>query len=317
MSAEPRAPEDALFRCPETGAPLAREPEGYRSPAGKLWPLLRGIPRFVASDAYVGSFSFEWNTHTQTQLDSSNAGRARSTELLHDKTGLTREQVAGKLVLDAGVGAGRFSEVLGEWGARVVGVDLSYAVESASRNLARFPQVRVAQADIFQLPFAPETFDFIVSIGVLHHTPDTRRAFAALVPLLKPGGELCVWVYPREGDFLVRDEWIPFTRRIPNRLFYRFCRRLLPLVSERPGHPLVTYLKSVFPFSDQGMGLENDILDTFDGFSPQFHGIHTPAEVRAWFAEEGLVDVVSQPEWGTAVRGRKPLAAPERRGEEA
>lgn len=297
---------DAIFRCPESGAELEASEDAFLSPSGKRWPRLRDIPRFVESDQYVGSFSFEWNTHTQTQLDSSNQGLAKSAQILQEKTGLTPEDVKGKLVLDAGVGAGRFSEILAEWGANVVGVDLSYAVESAHANLGRFPNARVAQADIFKLPFAPETFDVIISIGVLHHTPDTKRAFESLVPLLKPGGQICIWVYPREGDYVIRDEWIPFTRKLPNQLFYRFCRRFVPLATRHASNPLVQYVKGVFPFSQQGMGTENDILDTFDGFSPHFHGIHTPEEVQGWFRAQGLIEVESQAIYRTAVRGEKP-----------
>lgn len=297
---------ESLFRCPETGAELEADPAGYRAPSGKIWPVVRDIPRFVEDDQYVASFSFEWNTHTQTQLDSSNQGIAKSAQILQEKTGLTPEDVKGKLVLDAGVGAGRFSEILGEWGAKVVGVDLSYAVESAHHNLSRFPDVQVAQADIFKLPFAPETFDVIISIGVLHHTPDTRRAFESLVPLLKPGGQICIWVYPRAGDYITRDEWIPFTRRLPNKLFYRFCRSFVPIASRNPHNPIIQYVRGVFPFSQQGMGTENDILDTFDGFSPHFHGIHTPEEVQGWFRDQGLVEVRSQAIYPTAVRGEKP-----------
>ena len=297
-----------LFRCPESGAELARTPAGFLAPSGKLWPIERGVPRFVASDKYVSSFSFEWNTHPQTQLDSSNDAQARSEQVLHEKTGLSEEDVRGELVLDAGVGAGRFSEVLARWGARVVGVDLSFAVEAARDNLSRFPHVQIAQADIFELPFAPETFDLIVSIGVLHHTPDTERAFQALVRLLKPGGRICIWVYPDAGDYARRDVWIPFTRNVPSRLFYRFCRRLVGLARRHPRHPLIRYLGGVFPISDQGYGLENDVLDTFDGYSPYFHGTHAPAEVEGWFREAGLGEIEGQPGWPTAVRGTKPPA---------
>ena len=152
-----------LFRCPESGEPLQLEDDALVSSSSRRWPIVKNIPRFVRSDLYVGSFSFEWNIHAHTQLDSFTSERS-SEEVLKQKTGLNSEQVFGKLVLDAGVGAGRFCDILSRWGADVVGVDLSYAVEVAYRNLRDRPNVIIAQADIGKLPFAPETFDFIVSI---------------------------------------------------------------------------------------------------------------------------------------------------------
>src|SRR5581483_11894721 len=176
-------------------------------PDGKhSYPVVREIPRFVSSDHYVRSFSFEWNVHNQTQLDTFRHDHS-SEDMFHQKTGLTPGDVRGKLVLDAGIGAGRFADVLARWGANVVGIDLSYAVEAANQNFGEMPNVLVCQADIGRLPFRPGTFDFIVSIGVLHHTPDTRSFFQHLPRYLKPGGEIAIWVYPNEGDYVVRSRW--------------------------------------------------------------------------------------------------------------
>ena len=87
---------------------------------------------------------------------------------------------------------GRFAEVATRWGAHVVGIDLSLAAEVAAQSLRR--DATVFQADVFQLPFAPESFDFIYSIGVLHHTPDCEHAFKVLPGLLKPVG-IAIWLY--------------------------------------------------------------------------------------------------------------------------
>ncbi len=297
-------PDYSIFRDPETGAGLVLHGEELVAQNGKRWPIVRGVPRFVESDQYVGSFSFEWNTHKTTQLDSK-SGSTSSEEMFKVKTGLTREQVEGKLVLDAGVGAGRFTDVVSRWGANVVSIDLSYAVEAAHENFKHLPNVMVAQADIGRLPFAPGTFDYIFSIGVLHHTPDTRAYFRKLVPLLKPGGEICIWVYPAQGDYIKRAAWIPLTRRIPARWFYGWCRVFVPWALAHLDNPLVQFIGKAFPFSNQGLGVENDVLDTFDGYSPWFHGIHNPPEVIEWFEEAGLTDIRTLP-WDTAVRGRRP-----------
>jgi SAM-dependent methyltransferase len=195
--------------------------------------------------------------------------------------------------------------VLSDLGARVIGVDLSLAVEAAQRNVGGRPGVQIAQADIGNLPFCDGTFDVIVSIGVLHHTPDTRAHFEALVPLLKPGGTICIWVYPDEEAYRTRKAWIPFTSRIPARMFHEWCRWFVPLMQRRNGSRLQGLAARLFPYSRQSYGLENDVLDTFDGFSPRYHGTHSPDEVVGWFRDAGLVDVREVGPHPTSVRGRR------------
>ncbi len=306
MPRELRSSLLSVLACPTCNASLTRHGETLACSSGSHeFPIVRGIPRFVESDKYVGSFSFEWNTHKTTQLDTFRQDGS-SEDIFSKKTGFKPEDLRGKLVLDAGIGAGRFTDIMARWGANVIGIDLSYAVEAAQENFRSRENVLVAQADIAHLPFKPETFDAIVSIGVLHHTPDTKKYFQALVPYVRPGGTIAIWVYPAEGDFVTRKQWIPFTSRIPDRMFYEWCRWFVPFAHRRPNSLLVRCIGRVFPFSRQGLGLENDILDTFDGYSPRFHGIHTPEEVAAWFDEAGLVDVRIPGPWNTSMRGVRP-----------
>lgn len=162
---------------------------------GATFSIEGSIPRFVPTDRYVQSFSFQWKKHQQTQLDSYDRKESEETFIL--STGLTREQLAGKTVLDIGCGMGRFADVANRFGARVVGIDLSFAIESAQANIGGRRDVHLAQSDLFHLPFRKEAFECIFSIGVLHHTPDCRKAVLGLIPYLKRGGTLAVWVYPK------------------------------------------------------------------------------------------------------------------------
>ena len=289
---------------PLSGEHLRIEGDAFVSDTNR-YPIVKGVPRFVPGDQYVSSFSFEWNTHSNTQLDCFRGDTSSEAQFVQ-KTGFSQDELRGKLVLDAGVGAGRYSDVVSRWGADVVGVDLSYAVDSAYQNFVDRPNVWIMQADIGKLPFKPGSFDAIFSIGVLHHTPDTETYFKKLVPLLKPGGAIAIWVYPNEGDYLVRKQWIRFVNKIPPRMFYEWCRWFVPWAQQRLERPSVGIMRRLFPFSSQGLGLENDILDTFDGYSPMYHGVHAPEEVEGWFREIGLTDVRRPSNWNTCVRGVRP-----------
>ncbi len=103
-----------ILACPQCRHDLpspARWPSsGHRCEGcGATVPLIRGIPRFVKSDAYAASFSFEWNLHRLTRLD--RPGSEQSEQAFREKTGFTPEEVRGKLVLDVGCGMRRFADL--------------------------------------------------------------------------------------------------------------------------------------------------------------------------------------------------------------
>jgi ubiquinone/menaquinone biosynthesis C-methylase UbiE len=231
------------------------------------------------------------------------------------------EWVAGKLVLDVGTGSGRHSAQAVAFGARVVAVDLGRSIDVARRNLPR--GVLTVQADAERLPFAAETFDIVISIGMLHHMPNTQEGITGLVPFVSPGGHLHVYLY-----------WIPETRwhvrvlrvvtaarlvtvRLPYRLLHKLSYAVsaalwvgvvLPYRSfrhRRRGRSLVASLPlktyADYPF----VVLVND---QFDRFSAPIEHRFTRAQVEAMLARAGLVDVVTVANHGWVGDGRKPLA---------
>lgn len=266
-------------------------------------PVIRGIPRFVASDAYTTSFSFEWNRHRKTQLDDTTT--RESEETFRVKTGLSPEDVTGRLVLDVGCGMGRFADVVSRWGGNVVGIDLSLAVEAAHANLGGRENVRILQADLFHLPFRPGTFDIVYSLGVLHHTPNCEKAFRQLVPFVRPGGRLCVWVYGTMGP------WERFARlyrrvtvRMPRRLLHALCHLAIPWYHVCRLPLIGPLLWTLVPIS-RHPNPDWRVLDTFDWYSPQYQSLHTFPEVYRWFRAEGLVNIALL-DFPVALAGTRP-----------
>lgn len=259
------------------------------SPCSQTFPIREGIPRFVDVDAYADTFSFEWKTFHDVQIDILNA-RAESEETFIVKTGWNAEDLEGKLVLDAGVGAGRFAEVASRWGGEVVGVDLSFAVDAARANLGERQNVHLVQADLFRLPFRENTFDAMYSIGVLHHTPDTKRAFETLVPLLREHGEFAVFLYAYGHYHFFSDLWRKITTRIPHRIVYYLSSLAIPLyyLYKVPG--LGLGFSFVFPMS-QHPNPRWRWLDTFDWYTPKYQHKHTWPELYRWFEENGFGEI--------------------------
>lgn len=300
--------------CPTCHAALnPRNGNGYEcSACAQVFPEVRGIVRFVDPTNYAASFGYQWGTFHRTQLD--HANRHLSEQDFIDKTGLRPEDLRGKLVLDVGCGMGRFAEVATRWGAQVVGVDLSTAVESAARNLADRDFVGF-QADVFALPFAPETFDCIFSMGVLHCTPDCEKAVKVLPQYLKPGGTLAIWLYSGYNKwYRFADKYRKITHRMSPRTLHRFLRVAVPFfywldrglrVIPFAGSPIAGVIHHMFPVN-RHPDPEVRVLDTLDWYSPKYQSKHTYEQVFRWFESCGL-EALSVGEVSIGVRGQKPL----------
>jgi SAM-dependent methyltransferase len=229
----------------------------------------------------------------------------------------------GKRVLDAGCGTGRHAYYAAKFGADVLAVDLSDAIDVAQANTAATGRVTTVQADLYSLPLEPESFDFIYSIGVLHHLPDPEGAFQNLLRYLKPGGEIQIYLYwwpegrPIKRALLSAVHALrTVTTRLPHGLLYwlsyplaatafagfvlpyRALRRLRMTREIAEQFPMKQY--SDYPF-------QVCVNDQFDRFSAPIENRYTKAEVAGWLQRAGLESCSVVPSWGWVATGRKPL----------
>jgi len=195
--------------------------DAFVCPEGCRFPVVNGIPRFVEPDNYASAFGLQWNAYRTTQLDS-HSGLTISRDRLTRLVGGSREVLRGKRVLEAGCGAGRFTEVLLASGAEVFAADLSSAVEANRANCGASPGYFVCQADIRKLPVPPASFDVVICIGVIQHTPDPEETIAALCGYVKPGGMLVIDHYTQK--FLSRT---PFREKMRSLMPQHAVRRAL------------------------------------------------------------------------------------------
>ena len=180
------------------------------------YPIINNVARFVLSKNYSESFGVQWNLFRRTQLDSF-SGLNASADRFWNATGWSKDELRGKLVLDVGCGAGRFAEIALNAGAEVIAIDYSGSVDACYTNLGHHENLTVVQADLYNLPFRDQTFDFVYSLGVLQHTPDVEKAFFSLPRLLKKDGKFCVDFYCKSWKSLLHPKyWLrPITKRLP------------------------------------------------------------------------------------------------------
>src|SRR5215467_14121188 len=212
-----------LLRCLRCSGPLDLRDTGFGCrKCSATFPVTNGVVRFVESQGYAENFGFEWSKYARTQLD--NEISQLSERQLVEYTGFSPDQLAGKWVLDVGCGMGRFAEVASRWGAKVVGIDLSLAADVAARNLSTRENVWICQASVLNWPFIPQSFDYIYSIGVLHHTPNCEQSFKCLPLLLKPGGSVAIWLYSAYTRwYRMSDIYRRFTTKLSPRSLHALC----------------------------------------------------------------------------------------------
>ena len=323
------------LRCLACASVLEFEPDPARSDSlppdghlvctgcGERYPVVGGTPRMLtraarpAGEAAIArrtadSFSYEWERF----------GGLRD-EWERNFVDYMRphapESLARRSLLDVGAGSGRHSFHAARAGAQVTAVDLGASIDVARRNLPR--SVLTVQADAEALPFEPESFDIVMSIGVLHHLPDTERALRSITRYAKPGGHVHIYLY-----------WVPerrwhrgvlravtavrrVTTALPHRVLHALCYPLAAILHlsvvapyralrTRPrtaraaaALPLKTYAD--YPFSVL-------VNDQFDRFSAPLERRFTEDEVRSAMEAAGLEDIVLIANHGWIADGRRP-----------
>jgi SAM-dependent methyltransferase/uncharacterized protein YbaR (Trm112 family) len=305
---------------------------------GQRFPIIRGVPRFLPEElrhelpkyypefdgcdliaakgegfvrrkadhiksSTLSRFGYEWNYFCDYDCNNFETFTAP----------LPMEFFRGKIGLDVGCGAGRHSKAASERGAEMIAIDLSTAVDAAYLNNAKNEGVHVVQADIYNLPIKENSFDFIFSLGVLHHLPDPQLGYRRLIPLLNEGGALFIWVYA----YAVRKVALELLRFISQRLSNANIKRmaylcnlvdygvfvnLYRLLSVLP--PMASLVRNCSPSRVKEYarhGFKVGYTDWFDRLSAPISNYYKRNEMREWLERSQLsntrLDLVEDSWW--------------------
>lgn len=295
------------------------------APCGASYPIQRGIPRFVPAENYASSFGYQWNLFRREQIDAFN-GTGLSERRWKTETAWDKGWLAGKWVLEAGCGAGRFLEVVSRnRDCDVVGVDLSNAVDAARDMLAGRSNVHLVQASIFELPFREGAFDGVYCIGVIQHTPDPHRAIQSVATMVRPGGRLALTIYEwRRFTKWYSKYWFrPVTRHMRPQTLLTLIKVAMPLgfaVSEVLFRVpvLAKVFRAVLPVANyvdiKELSLRQRyqwaILDTFDMLAPAYDSPQRQEDVVETLTASGIGEIRRQSETGLNLVGTKLATEP-------
>lgn len=281
------------------------------SKSGKEYEIIDRIPRFVDRSNYSDDFGFQWKKFFKTQLDSY-SGLTITEDRLKRCLGEPFQALENKLILEAGSGAGRFTEILLKFDANVHSFDYSSAVDANAMNNGSKERLTLVQADIRKIPFEKGKYDFVVCLGVLQHTPNPEESIKSLWDMLKPGGKLIIDHYifswrtflpPPIGQALgiyrriilslpsayrfktvkkLVDFWFPFHWKFrKNYILTRVLRRLSPVIFH------YEYLS----LKDREMYYEWSLLDTHDSTTDYYRHTRTTKQIEDFLKSLGAEQI--------------------------
>jgi SAM-dependent methyltransferase len=214
--------------------------------------------------------------------------------------------------------------------ANIYGLDISYGVRTAYKDLGTTPNLNFVQGDLTRLPFAEGFFDFIACDQVIHHTPSTRESLRHLLTRLASGGHINFYVYKKKGpvrefcDDHIRaqtvrmspDECLKVSEAITK--FGKMMSDLkltidvpedIPLLGIKAGkQDLQRFIYwNVFKcYWNDTMDWDSNVITNFDWYHPLHAHRHSQDEVETWCKEERLsIEHMDVQESGISVRARK------------
>lgn len=259
----------------------------------------------------VKSFGDEWEKFNSFSNEEIKNAGDQYFDIL-DKTILNKETVA----LDAGCGSGRWSNYLSHKVKFIEAIDPSKAIFFAKKNNIKLKNVRFIHTDIDNIPFEDESFDFIFSLGVLHHIPDTEKALIELFKKLKTGGSILIYLYykldNRKIQYKIFFYPVDFLRKIiskfPKRIKFFICD-LIAIFIYLPLKFLSKFLKFLFEsdyykkiplyyYHDKSLNIIRN--DSLDRFGTPLEQRFSKKEIFRLLSNIGAKDIIfsnSEPYW--------------------
>ena len=201
-------------------------------------------------------------------------------------------QIKGKEVMEVGVGAGRISKNLITFDpSKLIGIEPTEAYDVAKKNI-NSPYVKILNIKGEDINFKSE-FDYVFSIGVIHHIPKYKDVLKKINQSLKSDGKFIIWVYGREGNeiyLFIFNNLRRITVLLPD-FILRIISKLLALTTYVYGFlcqyinlPLKKYFLNFF----NKFSFKHKCYVIFDQLNPSFAKYFTKQELKDVLNECGF-----------------------------
>ena len=257
---------------------------------------------FENNKHYSDNFGFQWNKFNKTQIDDDS--NKLSLNRLEKQTNWKLKEIVGQNILEVGSGAGRFTRcLLQNCNSNIYSVDSSEAIFANYKNNKNYinnSNLFLVKSSVYSMPFNNNTFDKVICLGVLQHTPDVKQTIKCLIDKTKIGGEIILDFYPLKGWWTkIHAKYIlrPILSKLSNKNLLKLIRFYSPffyyisLVFNKIG---LHFLTRFFPICDLRTLPKNItntkewvILDTFDMFSPKYDQPQKLSHIKKIFRNYG------------------------------
>jgi len=221
----------------------------------------------------------------------------------------TLEHFKGKDSLECGCGGGQHSGYVAPYAKHHTAVDLNTSDLAKERN-KHFSNISFVEADIAKMDLQQE-FDIVFSIGVVHHTDDPDATVRNMAKHTKKGGRMIVWVYSKEGNWMVEHLVEPIRRTFLKNMSKQYLLTLSKIITALMYPTVYTiYLLPLrcLPFYDyfqnfRRLSFYRNTLNVFDKLNaPQVDFIRYE-RIKEWFPESEFENVHISAYKGVSWRG--------------
>lgn len=254
----------------------------------KEYPVINEVPSFsynsIDNNITAQAFSQQWDSYNNNQYEDTMVfGLSSDDYINHFCYAFSIDDISqlDGTIVEIGIGSGHLLKALAEKApkATIIGIDISENVFYLSKQLEKYENIHLIQADLLELPIKKESIDYVYSSGVLHHTEDTFNSVSSIWKIVKRDtGKMYFWIYP-SYQFCAYDK----LRNLLGKpyLYSKNTRYLLSKLLA-PFLWIYFFTSKNYSYKSNLETLKTVQFRIFDNISPEFQHRTSKEDIKSW-----------------------------------